>query len=346
MNRLVLIGNGFDLAHGLKTSYIDFLDWYMCDAFQQFYEKKSYSDCLIEIKNKYSSMTSSFENKPKTFEEVLSFISYNDYQSITYKSPFFKDLLELYNTNNWVDIERYYFGKLKAMFSSSRQTGKKESVLKLNSDFDLLIKKLSEYITIINNDIRNISELNINSKSNFKKVFEEEEEHSNVKFLNFNYTETLQAKHYAHDDEVIHIHGRVTESEYNPIIFGYGDESDPAYQSIEDSGENIYLEHIKSFGYFKTSNYHELLSYIDSAHYVVYVVGHSCGISDRILLNEIFEHRNCNTIEIFYYVRKDGSDNFKEITQEISRHFKPHNKGIMRRKVGRQNADNIIPQKN
>lgn len=28
MNRLVLIGNGFDLAHGLKTSYADFIYWY------------------------------------------------------------------------------------------------------------------------------------------------------------------------------------------------------------------------------------------------------------------------------------------------------------------------------
>ena len=28
MNRLVLIGNGFDLAHGLKTSYTDFINRY------------------------------------------------------------------------------------------------------------------------------------------------------------------------------------------------------------------------------------------------------------------------------------------------------------------------------
>lgn len=27
MNDLYLIGNGFDLAHGLKTSYNDFLLW-------------------------------------------------------------------------------------------------------------------------------------------------------------------------------------------------------------------------------------------------------------------------------------------------------------------------------
>lgn len=28
MNRLVIIGNGFDMAHGLKTSYMDFINWY------------------------------------------------------------------------------------------------------------------------------------------------------------------------------------------------------------------------------------------------------------------------------------------------------------------------------
>ena len=31
MNRIVLIGNGFDLAHGLKTSYKNFIDWYWKD---------------------------------------------------------------------------------------------------------------------------------------------------------------------------------------------------------------------------------------------------------------------------------------------------------------------------
>lgn len=28
MNRLVIIGNGFDMAHGLRTSYMDFINWY------------------------------------------------------------------------------------------------------------------------------------------------------------------------------------------------------------------------------------------------------------------------------------------------------------------------------
>ena len=31
MNRLIIIGNGFDLAHGLKTSYHDFILYYLKD---------------------------------------------------------------------------------------------------------------------------------------------------------------------------------------------------------------------------------------------------------------------------------------------------------------------------
>ena len=39
MNRLVLIGNGFDLAHGLKTRYEDFIYWYWKQRILQLYEE-------------------------------------------------------------------------------------------------------------------------------------------------------------------------------------------------------------------------------------------------------------------------------------------------------------------
>jgi hypothetical protein len=344
-NRLVLIGNGFDLAHGLKTSYRNFIDWYMCKAFHEFCKKKTYEDCLIEIKNKYNSTSSIFKTEPTTFEEVLNFIGSNDVQSIKYSSNFFQRIITSFKANNWVDIEIYYFKLLKAYFLNPNLNEKKEIVLKLNAEFDYLIQKLSEYIEEINTSLRKTTQLKIDkSKCNLSTAFATSLPNSEIKFLNFNYTDTLTAKDYAYEDEVIHIHGRVSDIKRNPIIFGYGDESDPAYQKIEDSGENIYLEHIKSFGYFKTDSYHKLLSYIDSAPYIIYIVGHSCGLSDRILLNEIFENNNCQRIEIFYHNRKDGSNNFKEITQEISRHFKPNNKGLMRRKVMNQDIKNFIPQ--
>ena len=41
MNRLVLIGNGFDLAHGLKTNYEDFIYWYWKSRILNSYEVRS-----------------------------------------------------------------------------------------------------------------------------------------------------------------------------------------------------------------------------------------------------------------------------------------------------------------
>lgn len=342
-NKLVIIGNGFDLAHGLKTRYKDFLDWYMCKAYHEFCSTNYYIDLLIEITNKYTSGKSVYAQEVKTFEDVKKFIGANFNYSINYKSNFFQKILELFNENNWVDIETYYFKLLKSHFSSNNFLDKKTDVYNLNKEFDFLIEQLISYVKVVNEGIASMKELRSDISGNyFNKLFNTTD--NKLKVINFNYTETLNLLRYAKEEDIVYIHGRASELDTNPIIFGYGDESDPAYQSIEDSGENMYLEHIKSFGYFKTNNYTQLLSFIDSAPYIVYIVGHSCGLSDRVLLNEIFEHSNCQKIDIFYHVRNDSTDNFKEITQEISRHFKPNNKNIMRRKIIDKNVRNVIPQ--
>ena len=50
-------------------------------------------------------------------------------------------------------------------------------------------------------------------------------------------------------------------------------------------------------------------------------MGHSCGNSDRTLLNTLFEHENCVSIKPFYYQKDEENDNYSEITQNISRNF-------------------------
>ncbi len=51
MNKLVIIGNGFDLAHGLKTSYKDFVLWYLNEKFKNKSNHKE--DDLISISTEY-----------------------------------------------------------------------------------------------------------------------------------------------------------------------------------------------------------------------------------------------------------------------------------------------------
>lgn len=54
INRLIIIGNGFDLAHGMKTKYKDFVNGYLKQRIESFDEKDS-EDLLIKIKCKKQS---------------------------------------------------------------------------------------------------------------------------------------------------------------------------------------------------------------------------------------------------------------------------------------------------
>lgn len=77
---------------------------------------------------------------------------------------------------------------------------------------------------------------------------------------------------------------------------------------------------MKSIRYQETDNYRRMLSFIEAAPYQIFILGHSCGISDRTLLNTLFEHKNCASIKPFYY--HDGvHDNYNDIIASISRNF-------------------------
>ena len=49
MNRLIIIGNGFDLAHGIKTSYKDFIANYFFNVISRLTLKNFHEDDLIRI---------------------------------------------------------------------------------------------------------------------------------------------------------------------------------------------------------------------------------------------------------------------------------------------------------
>lgn len=135
-----------------------------------------------------------------------------------------------------------------------------------------------------------------------------------ILFLNFNYTNTDSLYHkikYTNPNIIIksiHIYGTLN-SPANPIIFGFGDELDEEYKKIENLNNNEYLENIKSIKYLETDNYKRLLEIVNSDEYQIFIFGHSCGNSDRTLLNTLFEHENCVSIKPFYYLKEDGTDN-------------------------------------
>ena len=140
---------------------------------------------------------------------------------------------------------------------------------------------------------------------------------NNIMLLNFNYTHTADL--YCKKGDIFtvnQIHGDLN----NPksVIFGYGDELDNNYKAIVDKNENKFLGNIKSIKYLETDNYRKLLSFIESEPYQIVIMGHSCGNSDRTLLNTLFEHKNCVSIKPYY---RNDKDNYIELVQNISRNF-------------------------
>ncbi|PZX92871.1 hypothetical protein DOS84_13450 [Flavobacterium aquariorum] len=163
-----------------------------------------------------------------------------------------------------------------------------------------------------------------------------------ILFLNFNYTfsEKIYVNHTEFESfdsnknlkkHFIHIHGTTDKYDRNNVIFGFGDEIDEDYKSIENLNNNTYLENIKSIKYLETDNYKRLLEFVNSGDYQIFIFGHSCGISDRTLLNTLFEHKNCSSIKPFYHKKDSETDNYIDIVKNISRNF--NSKINMRDKV-------------
>ena len=365
MNRLIIIGNGFDMAHGLKTSYMDFINWYWeqrAKAFAQEYTNVS-KDCLCtflinpEAFRFYESWA--YFNRfnylnTQNGKDIIQYIKeQTDRFTIEY-SPFFETILQSIETKGWVDIENDYYQLLTKKIKNPNCN---YTIEELNEQLAFLQQKLIEYLNTISIDINydkerkdisniiedffNPADFAIGSKkiamdylgldiniSSIKEIHDLKELEKlvpqRIMLLSFNYTQTASlyiacGKDYGKDTQCNYIHGQLEDPEH--IIFGYGDELDKSFQQILDMNDNRLLNNIKSVRYLETGHYRRLLEFLMAAPFQVFIMGHSCGNSDRTLLNTIFEHENCMSIKPFYHKSEDGKDNYMEITQNIYRNF-------------------------
>jgi hypothetical protein len=349
-NRLIIIGNGFDIAHGLKTKYSDFIDWLLCNSYNK-YEQNNYyhEDAGLCFGNEHAGNRYFIQDKNGITGKEVYTIMKNRSDFFRVKNSFLSQLIsKIYDEKKWVDIESMYFIMLLQSFQRynysylhhERQNASVLNlILKLHEELDYITSKLGEYLETVNAGINEHS-LMYEPRANISNVLAPDRDVKTM-YLNFNYTDTIIKKSYGYESEVNYIHGRIGYRD-NPIVFGYGDEATEEIQRLEHLGVNEYLRKLKSFAYLKAPNYKNLLSFIDSDLFEVHIVGHSCGITDRALLKEIFEHKNCYSIRVFFYVREDGTDSFEETTLEISRHFS--NKQLMRCKVVNKDSMDYIPQ--
>ncbi len=176
MNRIFIIGNGFDKAHGLATGYKDFIDSYWTNVSYHIYNgykrwmaehygglchPSPYEDefVLFEVfgDKQYKTSDPSYPQSCSTpYDEVRKLIAMfndgnnSDYDGsvrLTFKNKFFEHISSRCSLTNWVDIENEYYGKLKELLAEDDAVIRNEKVRALNRDFDAVKKRLENYLT-------------------------------------------------------------------------------------------------------------------------------------------------------------------------------------------------------
>lgn len=325
----------------------------------QFIHNGEYADPLIEFNWKVKDPLTTFSplRYQNMFPPEAAIGAFKGAQNdprflVEIKSEFLKETIDKVDTFNWVDLENEYFDHL---LKCEEENGfNYEKVRKLNEEFEFLKAQLEEYLVYHQQEFAEYYEsVDCSSEIFCEKIKSDDlaiaditdQLPTNLHILRFNYTHTLEhskTECYKKIPTTLnYIHGEVNSSE-NPIIFGFGDEYDKNYKGFEELKNKDILRHIKSFSYFKTSNYHNLLRFIEADEFQVYIFGHSCGLSDRTMLKHIFEHEKCKSIKIFYHKRDENENDFTDKTYEISRHFS--DKGSMRKKLAPFEKSVPMPQ--
>lgn len=202
MNRIVLIGNGFDLAHNLNTRYSDFIE-YLCKNIcielrekwheSTFQDKYNFMSLTTELEsmdnisiqdylftkngwNKDSSISDNelfkliYDNRNKKSNILTD--DRNRYQcQIRYSMPNHFLNLILKGSNKWADIEQLYYDELLKV------KDKESEVNKLNLDFETIKHALQNYLASLsqpskNDEIENI----IYSPIYFREVKQEKQQ--------------------------------------------------------------------------------------------------------------------------------------------------------------------------
>jgi hypothetical protein len=289
MKNLIIIGNGFDKAHNLKTSYNEFIE----NLFEDYFKNRKnvpYRDIIRQ--------------------SLATIRNYNDFLKAVRSSPvgqggikFSNGFVELLSKSfakyNWCDIEHKYFEELMRYKQNDLDPKK------LNDEFEVVKKYLSSYLKEEEKEAKKID-----SYTSFFKLFTTSAE---TLILNFNYTNTVQN---LYEDEIkcpiIHIHGEL-ENEENPMIFGYAANHEES-RNLLSKVNNEYLKNIKKQLYKRTNNKDKLNNFLGSNEKVyqdydktdVFILGHSCGLSDSLILSEIFNHSSIYSIKTFYHEKHES----------------------------------------
>ena len=396
MNDIIILGNGFDLAHGLKTGYKDYVREMLIDSLiVKGGARSTYMDSPFKLSGSIDKSgvpeSECWEAAKKENRKLCEL--YNSLLELPKddESRFIRRIIEDFESKGWVDLEETFFSILKE--SITEEGIDKARIKALNKQMEELGKSLCQYLRKITEttgteqsqeiqtNLEEIAKQSINraidiliqntgeltrrrtlegrslTKDDYDALSSDAaKELSSITVLTFNYTDTCEALYKdaltikvkdieaisqareipslageLKDDispTFIYIHGSLKEED---IVLGYGDETTDKFRELEDANDNELTKYFKSFYYMQNPRYRQFFEVLERGPFRLHLMGHSCGLSDRVLLSSVFNHPNLEDVRIYYHDRGEDGNDYFQLCQNISRHF--HDKHAMRLKI-------------
>lgn len=299
MNRVILVGNGFDKHVGLNTDYPSLLS-------KALY--KIINNSNLDSRNKIMKVSRTIKGLiNKVYKDSIDKndigIFYNGLLKVKIKSKFLKELLKSFEENskkhkNWCDYEGIMY---KVGYGADDY--EKKCFKTLNSHILNEIKSENNRKSVI----KNYNE-KVNGIVNILKSDEEEENINKTFICNFNYTDTFEdvAKQIKHQNDISYIHGKLDKdkqyqsyenSDNGDCLFGYYFDYPAGWGDnpniIENKCPNKYNSRIEKA---------KLEKFISSDEFELFIIGHSCGKSDISFFRQnIFGSKKCRSVKIMKY---------------------------------------------
>jgi hypothetical protein len=258
---LLIIGNGFDLVHGLKTTYSDFLAWaYMNNRMSQY--------------NRFS-LRYYWENRSKD-ADGRAFID----SGIYYMPKFVDRLFAEYD--NWIDLENN-LATIISEWDASLTPDRERNIKTLQAILDeFLLPEFEHYIA------------NYVNETNVAPLFKTKMKNVNC-VLSFNYSNTFERLYQQEAGvEICYINGKAEkDSNQSHIVFGYD------YTGDQQGNEWLKYDKVFQRAYkSKNKQYKKWMKGNDA--FSIHIIGHSLGKTDHAILSEFIKDEKNQTI-VYYH---------------------------------------------
>lgn len=353
--QVLILGNGFDLAHDLPTKYEEFLkftEYVLALSDKSFYENQNQENVSRIIKTLLE------EKCELKDEKVEKFLIENAQIDIK--------LVELLNNNkwvyyfktnkenrkeNWIDFESEIADVIKLLeevrkkyyVKAVRKIDEIEGIKEYNIFLDCMgLDKNPNGNKITSKDFENINKILLKDLENLIKALEiylrdyvgkyDIDSYSqniidlNPKYiLSFSYTDTYEKIYKLGDEEKLYcyIHGKIrrNKKESCNMILGIDEylEDDERQENDDFLEFQKYYQRIKKQTYFSFNKWLEQLKNENKNNKIkVYIFGHSLDVTDKDILLEFLKNKNCE-VYIFYKDKKAYGSQIANLIKLIGR---------------------------